>query len=70
METVGQLAGGIAHDFNNLLSIILSYTTLVLHQLTPGDPMRADIEQVKRAGNVRQNSRASFWRLAATAPRA
>jgi two-component system cell cycle sensor histidine kinase/response regulator CckA len=50
MEAVGTLAGSIAHDFNNLLSVILSYVEMVLEDLEEADPMRADLEQVARAG--------------------
>jgi two-component system, cell cycle sensor histidine kinase and response regulator CckA len=49
MEAVGQLAGGIAHDFNNLLSVILGYGTLIADQLTPVDPLHAEIAQVTKA---------------------
>jgi signal transduction histidine kinase/CheY-like chemotaxis protein len=50
MEAIGNLAGGIAHDFNNMLSVILGFTELALRELAPGEPMRADLEEVKRAG--------------------
>ncbi|MBS1857363.1 MAG: PAS domain S-box protein [Acidobacteria bacterium] len=50
MESVGRLAGGIAHDFNNLLTVINGYSHLALTQLRTGDPLRAGLEEVHRAG--------------------
>jgi len=50
MEAVGRLAGGIAHDFNNLLTAIGGYAELVLSKLGPGDPLRHDAEEIRKAG--------------------
>ena len=50
MEAVGQLAGGIAHDFNNLLQVVTGYSELLLARLVPGDPLREEIETIKKAG--------------------
>ncbi|MCC6876068.1 MAG: response regulator [Sandaracinaceae bacterium] len=50
MEAIGQLAGGIAHDFNNLLSVIIGYADLASKRLAPGEPLRADIDEIQTAG--------------------
>jgi PAS domain S-box-containing protein len=49
MDAIGRLAGGVAHDFNNLLSVILSYGAMLMQDLPPGNPMRADLEEMIRA---------------------
>jgi signal transduction histidine kinase/ActR/RegA family two-component response regulator len=51
MEAVGRLAGSIAHDFNNLLSVILSYSVMLLRDLKPMDPIRHDVESIRKAGD-------------------
>lgn len=50
MEAVGRLAGGVAHDFNNLLSVILSYAEIIMGDLRRDDPLRADLDEVRKAG--------------------
>src|SRR6266849_199222 len=34
IEAIGRLAGGIAHDFNNLLSVVMSYSSLLIADLS------------------------------------
>jgi PAS domain S-box-containing protein len=50
LESVGLLAGGIAHDFNNMLTVINGYSELALRRLKADDPMRRDLEEIRRAG--------------------
>jgi two-component system, cell cycle sensor histidine kinase and response regulator CckA len=49
MESIGQMAGGIAHDFNNLLTAIGGYSELVLAELPPDAPARADLTEIQKA---------------------
>jgi PAS domain S-box-containing protein len=52
MEAVGHLAGGVAHDFNNVLTAILGYCELLLEETDGSDPRRADVQEIKRAGET------------------
>ncbi len=50
LESIGRLAGGVAHDFNNLLTVINGYSDLVYRKLRAEDPLRQQVDQVRRAG--------------------
>jgi len=50
MEAVGRLSGGIAHDFNNLLGVIIGYSEDIELRVAPGDPLRKNAEEIRKAG--------------------
>jgi hypothetical protein len=40
------------HDMKNYLGIVAGYSNLVLDELTPEDPHRPDVEEIRRAGEA------------------
>ncbi len=38
------------HDMKNLLGIIIGYSNLMLDEMTDGDPLKADVEEIRKAG--------------------
>lgn len=50
MDALGRLAGAIAHDFNNLLSIVIVFSEMLIGDFEVGDPRRADVEEIQKAG--------------------
>jgi len=50
LESIGILAGGISHDFNNMLTAINGYSELILRRIPADDPIRGNVEEIKKAG--------------------
>ncbi|KAA3610444.1 MAG: response regulator [Calditrichaeota bacterium] len=50
LESIGTLTGGIAHDFNNILQIISGSTELALADLSKDNPIYANLNEIKDAG--------------------
>jgi PAS domain S-box-containing protein len=50
LESLGRMAGGVAHDFNNLLTVILGYSEIILGRLADDDPIRSQVDAIRRAG--------------------
>jgi hypothetical protein len=40
------------HDMKNMLGIIIGYSTLLLDEMSPDDPKRADVDEIRKAGDA------------------
>jgi signal transduction histidine kinase len=39
------------HDMKNFLGIVIGYANLLLDEIPAGDSRRADVEEIRKAGN-------------------
>lgn len=49
LEAEGRVCAAMVHDFNNVLGAIEGYATLNLRQLAGTDPLRGDLEEIRKA---------------------
>ena len=40
------------HDMKNVLGVVVGYANLLLAEIPQGDPKRADVEEILRAGET------------------
>jgi two-component system cell cycle sensor histidine kinase/response regulator CckA len=55
MQAAGKLAGGVAHEVNNMMTGVIGFSEFLLRTLEEGDPRRADVEEVIKAGTRAAN---------------
>ena len=48
IKEAGKITGTVAHDFNNILAAISGYSTLMLENLGDKNPVRVEIEAIKK----------------------
>ncbi len=51
MESLSRFARSIVHDFNNFLTVTSIHSQLLLKRIGELDPLRKDVEKIKKAGD-------------------
>jgi two-component system, cell cycle sensor histidine kinase and response regulator CckA len=50
LELLGRMTSGIVHDLNNMLTVVQGYSSLLMSTLSPNDPNRDMIDEIRQAG--------------------